>query len=146
MQGSVQLRVMCVDDEPDIIDLLQVVVEYEPDFVMVAATTSVSEIFDLVDRHRPDVVIIDQFVTVRPSSAEADGNGDGSVSTTQSLIADLRTVVPDATVAIFSGQEQPAHPPRDVGDVWVQKPDWAALWPAIREARAALPASLADPG
>jgi len=114
-----QLRVVCVDDEPDILELLRVVVEYEPDFEIVATTTDARQIIDLVCDHHPDVLIVDQRI---------DGPRVDIVTT-------LRDLAPDATVAVFSGRDRPTDNGEDLGDVWVQKPDWASLWPAIRAAR-----------
>ncbi|MCU1464019.1 MAG: hypothetical protein JWO37_4094 [Acidimicrobiales bacterium] len=132
MRRTEPLTVVCVDDEPDILRLLTVAAEFQPDFEVVATTGDPGAAVDLIREHHPDVVILDhRLIDLR--DPDHDRGRVDLMST--ALVAMARAFVPDATVAVFTGRECIDRGGHDVGDVWVRKPHLDSLWPAIREAR-----------
>jgi DNA-binding NarL/FixJ family response regulator len=135
---TARLTVVCIDDDPSVIDLLQHAVEDQADFEIVAATTKRRDFDPLVTEHRPDVVIVDQVL--RDSRWERAGRHDpAQLQAPMSgleLVERARSVVPEATIVLFTARAGLEEASRDVGaDVYVEKPHIDALWPAIREAR-----------
>jgi DNA-binding NarL/FixJ family response regulator len=124
------LTVICVDDEPDILRLLKVAAEFQPDFEVVATTGDASAAIDLIHELHPDVLILDH----RLIDLTTPGRETVDVVST-AIVAEARTCVPDATVAVFTGRESISAAGLDVGDVWVRKPHLDELWSAIRDAR-----------
>jgi CheY-like chemotaxis protein len=117
-----RLTVMCVDDDPNILLLLETTVEREPDFEIVGTATDTSTALELVRAHQPDVVIVDHV-----------GSG-------LDLVASTRAIAPDAVIVVFSGWKGMQHAARDAGaDLHIPKPDFNLLWPAIRQLRANAP-------
>jgi DNA-binding NarL/FixJ family response regulator len=127
------LKVVCVDDEVNVLRLLQTAAGREPDFEIVAVTNDPRVVLDLITRHRPDVLILDDPHAL-PSAAQRTSSREGPAHSA-GVVRVARALIPKATVAVFSGGEIPGGPANDLGDVWVQKPHLDALWPAIREAR-----------
>ena len=132
MRKDDPLRVICLDDESDILALLEVAAEFQPDFEIVATTSDPFVVIDLIREHQPDVLILDHRLaeTLAPDHPRATAD---TVSTT--IVAVTRTCAPDATIAVFTGREVIRDAKEDVGDVWVQKPHLEDLWPAIRDSR-----------
>jgi CheY-like chemotaxis protein len=132
------LKVVCVDDDPDMVELLRISVAGEPDFELVAATGEALEVLDLLRKHHPDVVILDHRLA---GGAAIDEDGARSrrgamIPTGLELVEGARVALPDATIVIFTGQSGLQRAARNVGaDACVEKPALSEVWPAVREVR-----------
>ena len=129
------LKVVCADDDPDIVELIRIAVAGEPDFELVATTGEAAELMDLLREHHPDVVILDhRLSTGTPNVAR---RGVAATQTGLELVEGARSAVPDATIVIFTGQTGRQTAALNAGaDAYVEKPALSAVWPAIREVRA----------
>jgi DNA-binding NarL/FixJ family response regulator len=136
---TVPLTVVCVDDDPDMVELLRISVAGEPDFELVASTGEAMEVLDLLRKHHPDVVILDHRLT---GSAAVDEDGArfrraAMIPTGLELVEGARVALPDATIVIFTGQTGLHRAALNVGaDACVEKPALSDVWPVVREVRA----------
>lgn len=139
MGTQTPLKVVCIDDEPSILRLLLLASEDEPDVDIVATTTTRREFHNLVEQHRPDVLVIDLGLRGSPQEpGRSDGRQLLELGSGLQLIEAARSVVPDATIAVFTGRDGFDVASRSAGaDVYVEKPHVHELWPAIRQSRAA---------
>lgn len=138
--NQVPLTVMCVDDDPDVLDLLRVAVGNEPDFTLVAATGDATQVLDLLRRHRPDVLILDHGLGAEGRSVIdlRDWRDHGRGQLGLELLAVARQILPEATMVIFTGWQGLEPAARNVGaDLTIEKPAFDQLWPAIRSHRSA---------
>lgn len=132
------MRVLCIDDEPNILRLLRLTVEDEPDFEIVATTTRVRQFQWLVSKHCPDVLIVDHAVRdpLWERTTRLDLARLGEPPRGLELIETARALLPDATIVVFTGRAGLEAASRKAGaDVYIEKPHVEALWPAIREVR-----------
>lgn len=53
-------RILCIDDDPDIIDLLNIILVDEG--YHVNSASSPSNIFDLIQEHKPDLILLDVYM------------------------------------------------------------------------------------
>ena len=129
MLTKVPLRVVFVDDDPDLVQLVRIAVAGERDFELVATSCEAAAVLDLVREHQPDVVILDHRLSELREPRTQTG---------LELVAYTRVAIPDATIAIFTGRRGLQTAARNAGaDVLVEKPaPLDALWSAIREYRA----------
>ena len=132
------LRVLCAEDDPDMIELVRIAVANEPDFELVATTSEAAAVLDLLREHHPDVLILDhRLSTPPPDPGGRFPRGVAAPQTGLELVEGARSVVPDATIVVFTGRTGLREAARNVGaDVYVEKPALDDLWPAIRGARA----------
>ncbi|MEY2404393.1 MAG: hypothetical protein QOD38_1944 [Acidimicrobiaceae bacterium] len=137
MATDVPLRVVCVEDDPDIVELLRISVEGEPDFELVASTGEASAVLELLRRLHPDVVIMDhRLAGVPPPVTTGAVPRRSTVPTGLELVEGARVALPDATIVIFTGQSGLQRAARNVGaDACIEKPAYADVWPTIREVR-----------
>ena len=134
MDARVPLRVLFAEDDPDMVELVRIAVQGEPDFELVATTSEASAVLDLVREHDPDVVILDHRLS-DPHSRDAPGVGHAP--TGLELVDGARRAAPKATIVIFSGQHGLRTAAQNVGaDAYIEKPALDGLWSAIREVRA----------
>ena len=134
MDASVPLRVVFAEDDPDMIELVRIAVEGEPDFELVATTNEASAVLDLVREYDPDVVILDHRLGDLHSR---DAPGVGHHQTGLELVDGARRAAPKATIVIFTGQSGLRTAAQNVGaDAYVEKPDLDEVWSAIRDVRA----------
>jgi DNA-binding NarL/FixJ family response regulator len=133
------LTVVCVEDDPDMVELLRISVDGEQDFELVATTGEASAVLALIREHHPDVVILDHRLG-DPSPVTTVGRTPRGVAVPQTgleLVEGARAAVPAATILIFTGRKGLRTAAQNVGaDAYVEKPALDAVWPAIREARA----------
>ena len=136
---AVPLRVVFAEDDPDMVELVRIAVDGEPDFELVATTGEANAVLDLVREHHPDVVILDHRLS-DPRLPGATGRyrrGVAAAQTGLELVDGARRAVPGATIVIFTGQPGLRKAAENVGaDAYIQKPALDAVWPAIREVRA----------
>jgi CheY-like chemotaxis protein len=129
--------VVCVEDDPDTVDLLRFSAAGEPDIEIVATTGEAKAVLSLLREHRPDVVILDHRLD-DPASLipERRARGVAATQTGLELVESARSTLPEATIVIFTGRHGLGVAARNAGaDAYVEKPDFAAVWPAVREAR-----------
>lgn len=84
-----RLRVMVVDDDEDLRELLRLVLEGSERFEIVGEASDAATALELAPRHRPDAVVLDL--------------GLPGLSGLQ-VLPELRRLVPAARVVVFSGQ------------------------------------------
>lgn len=139
MDTNRPLTVVCAEDDPDVVELVRISVEGEPDFELVGTTGEAAAVLDLVRRLHPDVVILDHMLDENPAIG-ARGRTPRGVARPQTgleLVAGARAAAPEATIVIFTGRCGLRAAAQNVGaDAYVEKPAFSELWPTIREARA----------
>jgi DNA-binding NarL/FixJ family response regulator len=138
MDAPVPLRVVVAEDDPDMVELVRIAVEREPDFELVATTGEASALLDLVRQLHPDVVILDHRLNVcRVPSADGRPRGVAAGQTGLELVDGTRRAAPDATIVFFTGQAGLRRAAENVGvDAYIEKPALDEVWPAIRGVRA----------
>jgi DNA-binding NarL/FixJ family response regulator len=134
----VPLKVVIAEDDPDMVELVRIAVQGEPDFELVATTGEAASVLDLVRQHHPDVVILDHRLAELPSDAAIRlPRGVASPQTGLELVEGARAAAPNATIVIFTGKSGLGTAARNAGaDAYIEKPALDAVWPAIREVRA----------
>jgi DNA-binding NarL/FixJ family response regulator len=134
MDAPTPLRVLFAEDDPDMVELVRIAVEGEPDFELVATTSEASAVLDLVRELDPDVVILDHRLN-DPHFRESPGVGPAQ--TGLELVDGARRAAPKATIVIFTGQHGLRTAAHNVGaDAYIEKPALGDMWSAIREVRA----------
>jgi len=93
------MRVLLIDDEPDLRDLLTISLGMEPGFDVVGSTGTLAEGAELARTTQPDVIVTDLVLGLSVPPEE--------------LLAELRAAAPNASVVVFSGKDASAapHPP-----------------------------------
>jgi len=139
MSAAVPLRVVFAEDDPDMVELVRIAVDGEPDFELVATTGEASAVLTLVREHHPDVVILDHRLgdTRLPDACGRRRRGAAAFQTGLELVDGARRAAPEATIVIFTGQSGLRKAAENVGaDAYIEKPALDAVWSAIREVRA----------
>jgi DNA-binding NarL/FixJ family response regulator len=90
MTEQIQIRVLLADDVPDIRNMLQIVIERDPRFKVVAHAGDGEAAVGLAGEHKPDLVILDI------SMPKLNG---------LQAIPEIRKVNPGCRILIFSGFE-----------------------------------------
>ena len=105
------IKVLIVEDVPEMAELLKTAVESVPNIRVSALAASVLEARVVVAKHRPDLVLLDEILL-----------GESVVDWLADLVQDGIPVI------LVTGVQDPTHPlPEGVLDRWV-KPDWKQ-WP-----------------
>ena len=116
--------VVCVDDDPDVLLLLQLTAAHEADFEVVATAPNADHLRELVDELHPDVVVLDHGLDARRWGLE--------------FVEVVRDSSPLTTIALFTARQGLATAARNAGvDVLVEKPHVDELWALVRSAREA---------
>ena len=139
MGNANPLKVLCAEDDPDIVELVRILVEGEPDFELVATTGEAGAVLDLVRKHHPDVVILDHRLSDEPVRDESGmiPRGAAVPPTGLELVEGARAAAPNATIVIFTGRSGLGTAARNAGaDAYIEKPAINELFPTIREVRA----------
>jgi DNA-binding NarL/FixJ family response regulator len=133
------MKVVCVDDDPYVLELLTATAEQEGDFVVVAAVGDAPAAFDALRTHRPDVFIVDHGLVDGGPVVDLREGGRGNRGLLGlELLEVARELVPSATIVLFTGWPGLDTAASRAGvDVLVEKPRISEIWPAVREARAA---------
>jgi len=88
------IRLMCVDDSPDVLRMLRIAASGESGIVCVALLESADRMIEEATAHRPDVVLLDLSMPGR-NPLEA--------------LAELSKMLPSVRVLGFSGFDSPDH-------------------------------------
>ncbi|MBS0188962.1 MAG: response regulator transcription factor [Planctomycetes bacterium] len=86
------IRVLCVDDNADIADVLGRLIRAESDLELVGLLERADELEDTVAKLRPDVVVLDLGLEGRPAL---------------DAMMDLADAAPTCRVLVFSGRDGP---------------------------------------
>lgn len=131
--------VVCVDDDPYVLDLLSDGAASEGDFAVVAAVAHAAAALDALREHRPDVFIVDHALADGGPVLDLRERGRGHRGQFGlELLEVARQLVPAATIVLFTGWPGLSTAARHAGvDVLVEKPRISAIWTAVREVRAA---------
>jgi DNA-binding NarL/FixJ family response regulator len=127
------------EDDPDMLELVRIAVDGQPDFELVATTSEAASVLDLIREHHPDVVILDNRLGDAHSSDVAGRlpRGVAAPQTGLELVEGARVAAPNATIVIFTGRLGLGTAARNAGaDAYIEKLALDAVWPAIREVRA----------
>lgn len=100
------VRLLVIDDDPDICELLRVMSEHHPTIDFVAGVSSPEEAVAASRKSAPDAILLDHhFMTAEPPELEG---ATGARPTTRGLsgleaIEFLRAVAPQAVIAVYTG-------------------------------------------
>ena len=97
MTGDRTIRLVVVDDEPDILELLRVQFRHTPGFELVGSTDDGEEALRLVESLRPDAVVMDLLM---PGM-----NGFGCIATLQEAHPDIGIVAYTGVAGSFVREE-----------------------------------------
>lgn len=97
-----QVRLLVIDDDPDICELLRVVSEHHPVIDFVAGVTSPEAAVSVSRQSSPDAILLDHyFVTAGPPDPDARRPIRGLSGL--EAVEFLRAVAPQAVIAIYTG-------------------------------------------
>jgi DNA-binding NarL/FixJ family response regulator len=121
MNTRSRIRVICVDDNPDLCDILSRVVRSQPDMECVASLPSADDLVNAVFDTNADVVVLDRTMPGKdPLQA----------------VAELAVRKPECRAIVFTGWNDPEvmHDSRAAGaaEVLVKQGDPWAILPIIR--------------
>jgi DNA-binding NtrC family response regulator len=113
--------VVCVEDDPDVLLLLQLTAARAVDFEVVGTASETDNLRELLDESHPDVVVLDHDLDARRWGLE--------------LVEAVRMQAPTIIIALFTARHGLATAARNAGvDVLVEKPHVDELWAMVRRA------------
>ena len=122
------MRVLLIDDEPDLRDLLSISLGMESGCEVVGSAGTLTEGAELARTTQPDVIVTDLVL--------------GLPVPPEKLLAELREAAPNAAVVVFSGKDITAGPhPAGADAVILKGGDLSELVAKVREV-----AEQSDPG
>jgi DNA-binding NarL/FixJ family response regulator len=119
------MRVLLIDDEPDLRELLALSLEIDGGCEVVGSASTLAEGVELAGVTQPDVIVTDLVLgrTVPP----------------EDLLAELRDAAPRAAVVVFSGRDVGVTPPIGADAAVLKGGDLSALIDKVMELGAANP-------
>lgn len=93
-----RLRVLLMDDHPEVLTLLRITAELDGRFDIVGVATDGHEAIDLASQLRPDVIVLDHLVDHLP---RASGQAPGMPGST--AVAHLRMLLPGTMIVMYTG-------------------------------------------
>lgn len=107
-----RIRLLLMDDEPDLLVLLGVNAELSGEFNVVATAKDGDEVIELARELRPDAVILDHVI----ESDDHEGLvGHRSPMTGLESVQYLRSFLPDAVIVVYSGKPGIGRSAAEVG-------------------------------
>jgi DNA-binding NarL/FixJ family response regulator len=100
-----RVRLLVIDDDPDICEVLRVISDAHPHVDWVGAASSPEDAVSLSREHSPDAILLDhRFLTAK----RPEPDGAGSPRALRGLsgleaVEFLRAVAPDAVIAVYTG-------------------------------------------
>ena len=113
------MRVLLIDDEPDLRELLAIALELDEGFEVVGRASSLAEGVELAAATRPDVIVTDLVLGSSVPPAE--------------LLAELREAAPSAAVVVFSGRDVGLTPPVGADAAVLKGGDLSDLLEKVKE-------------
>ena len=113
------MRVLLIDDEPDLRELLAITLEMDESFEVVGRASSLAEGAELARATRPDVIVTDLVL--------------GASVPAEVLLGELREAAPDAAVIVFSGRDVGVTPPGGADAAVMKGGDLADLIAKVKE-------------
>ncbi|KQN93595.1 hypothetical protein ASE95_01230 [Sphingomonas sp. Leaf231] len=92
-------RLLIVDDHPIVLTGLALLLDGDPRFAIAGSTTSTAGALMLAEQVQPDLIVTDLML----------GDGDGIA-----LIEDLRTMLPEARIIVYSSSDELVWGPRAI--------------------------------
>ena len=113
------MRVLLIDDEPDLRELLTITLEMDGSFEVVGRASTLAEGVELAGATQPDVIVTDLVLgrTVPP----------------EDLLGGLREAAPAAAVVVFSGRDVGVTPPLGADAAVLKGGDLAVLIDKLKE-------------
>jgi len=113
------MKVLLIDDEPDLRELLAISLELDAGHEVVGRVGTLAEGVELAGITQPDVIVTDLVLgrTVPP----------------EDLLAELREAAPDAAVIVFSGRDVGVTPPRGADAAVMKGGDLEELLAKVNE-------------
>jgi DNA-binding NarL/FixJ family response regulator len=113
------MRVLLIDDEPDLRELLAIALELDEGFEVVGRASSLAEGVEIAATTQPDVIVTDLVLGSSVPPAE--------------LLAELRDAAPSAAVVVFSGRDVGLTPPVGADAAVLKGGDLAELLEKVKE-------------
>ena len=106
MAEEARVRLLVIDDDPDICELLRVTAGLHPILDWVGSASSPEEAVALSRQHSPDAILLDhRFLTAEPPAIEGTPGSRRQLRGLSGLeaVEFLRAVVPESVIALYTG-------------------------------------------
>jgi len=106
MARNERVRLLVIDDDRDLCEVLRVVCEHHPFVDWVGAASSPEEAVSLSREHSPDAILLDhRFLSAEPPDLDDTAGPRRTVRGLSGLeaVEFLRAVAPDAVIAVYTG-------------------------------------------
>ena len=106
MAEEERVRLIVIDDDPDLCEVLRVVSDHHPVVEWVGAASSPEEAVSLSRQNSPDAILLDHhFLTAEPPEPDSAGGARSQMRGLSGLeaVEFLRAVAPDAVIAVYTG-------------------------------------------
>jgi DNA-binding response OmpR family regulator len=103
-----RVRLLVIDDDPELCELLRVISHQHPVVDWVGAASSPEEAVSVSRQQLPDAILLDHhFLTAEPAQLDANSESRRAVRGLSGLeaVEFLRAVAPDAVIAVYTGTE-----------------------------------------
>ena len=106
MAQEERVRLLVIDDDPDLCEVLRVLSDDHPVVDWIGAASSPEEAVSLSREHSPDAILLDyHFFTAEPPELEDTGGSRRAMRGLSGLeaVEFLRAVAPCAVIAVYTG-------------------------------------------
>jgi DNA-binding NarL/FixJ family response regulator len=125
MAEEERVRLLVIDDDPDLCEVLRVVSGHHPIVDWVGHASSPEEAVSLSRQNSPDAILLDHhFLTADPPDLESAGGARSPARGMSGLeaVEFLRAVAPDAVIAVYTGSPGLAGSVENAGaDMYLMK-------------------------
>jgi DNA-binding NarL/FixJ family response regulator len=100
-----RVRLLVIDDDPDLCEVMRVISNHHPVVDWVGAASSPEEAVALSRQHAPDAILLDHhFLTAEPPKIEATASRHPMRGMSGlEAVEFLRAVAPQAVIAVYTG-------------------------------------------